>query len=138
MSDFQNHDIYTVVASTLVDIIKGLVDSEQSLSWTTIEATAELVCCFSRLSQCSVALCNACRTDATIGLYSSFVYHARLSMYGNTNASKITTRFYDGFSKVSLLTGCAGVGPHADMHRFNALGVKDIVQDRFKTAKKTL
>jgi len=136
MSDFQNHDIYTVVASTLVDIIKGLVDSEQSLSWTTIEATAELVCCFSRLSQCSVALCNACRTDATIGLYSSFVYHARLSMYGNPNASKITTRFYDGFSKVSLLTGCAGVGPHADMHRFNALGVKDIVQDRFKTAKK--
>ena len=136
MSDFQNHDIYTVVAATLVDIIKAGVDSEQSISHKKIETIAELTSCFLRISECNVALCDACRADATIALYASFVYHARRSIDRNANDAKITTRFYDGFSKVPLFTGCTGVGPHANMHRFDALGVKDIVQDRFKTAKK--
>lgn len=135
---YAHTDMFSLILETLVEEMQRVIDKNTSVDAMDVDRSCTLTDAVLRLASCCRETHRCLKGHATFRLYAAFIYHASISHRPPNHPTQagIVSRFYDGMFSLSVLTGCAGRGPHVNPHRFDALSVKDVVQDRFKTSRK--
>ena len=135
---FALQDTYSIVTTTWTELLKETVDNCRPLEYESVSDLVNLTILIGRMAATCRSVTDIIRSDVTLRYYNAFLYYSMLSMrpQSTLHPRQITSRFLDGVHTINILSGDTGCGPHVDMHKFSGFTTKDVVSDRFKTAKK--